>query len=171
MHRFAGLALLAVTLAPVAIACAGGSTLPPAPTCTTPTATPAPHGNVQADQRYVQAFQSGAAQLKRLTDNWRAAWPDGRFSSRAAFRGEFVAYAAASRCLVDDLAAFAPANSAKYGEFDARAEGALAQYRDAIDYGLAAVRRRNVSEYREFYQRMDAAFARLDETVRTAPTP
>ena len=170
-RRLAGGAAAAVILWPVVAACAGGSSLPEAPACVNATPTPRPTRATEADFRYLRTFQSGADKLQRLTDDWRAAWPDGKFSSRPEFRQEFVVYAGASRCLVDDLAAFAPANAAGYGAFAAQMEAVLAQYRDAIDYGLEAVRKRNVSNYREFYRRIDAAHTRLDETVQTVGEP
>lgn len=170
-RRLAAGAAAAVILWPVVAACAGGSALPEAPPCVNATPTPRPTRATEADFRYLRTFQSASDKLQRLTDDWRAAWPEGKFSSRPEFRQEFVVYASASRCLVDDLAAFAPANAARYGEFDSQVEGALVQYRDAIDYGLEAVRKRNVSNYREFYKRIDAAHTRLDETIQAAGQP
>lgn len=156
-------------IAPLAGAC-GGSNLPEAPPCVAPTPFPMAAGGMNPDFRYAVAVRDGVGKLESLTASFRLEWPDRRFSSRAEFRTEFVAYAGASTCVANDLLALTPAGTARYVEFEARFEPLVQAYLDVMAEGTKAVRTRNVSDYRQFHRHLDEAQAALAEAASSLRT-
>ena len=167
MRRPAAWAFITATglLAPLAIACGGGSNLPEAPPCVAPTPFAMSAGGTNPEFRYAIAVRDGVSQLESLTASFRLNWPDRRFSSRAEFRTEFVAYAGESTCIANDLLALTPAGTSRFSDFEARFEPLMQNYLDVMAEGTKAVRTRNVSDYRQFHRRLDDVHAELADAV------
>ncbi|MCC7365862.1 MAG: hypothetical protein IT303_15965 [Dehalococcoidia bacterium] len=166
--RIAAAIVLGAVLAPALAACSSGSSLPEPPACESPTPTPTPRQGT-GEFRYIAVMRSGTQALHSLTNDWRLEWEDGKMSSRPEFREQFVVYAAKSRCLAQDMLATNPPGG-RFSAEEEQFEAALTQFTAAMDFGMAAVQSRNVSEYRDFYKRVDGAFQRLDELVLDLPS-
>jgi len=165
----AAVALLAFS-APFASACGGATSLPDAPPCTTPTATPASGARTprENDFRYTRAVNEGATRLIRLTNDFRGRWPDGKFSSRDEFRTEFTLYASNMTCTAMSLRDL-KSSVARYAEWDTRFDGVMSDYVATMEQGRESVRTRNVSDYRRFNKRMDEVNAALAEALLALP--
>jgi hypothetical protein len=162
-RAFASLAA-AVLVAPLVAACGGGSNLPTAPECVTPTPTQAAASPREATFSYLRALGRGIDRLESMTHDFELRWPDRRFSSRAEFREDFVAYHGESTCLANDLLALAPPAS-RFTEFDSKVDAGLQHYLTVLDQGKVAVQKRNVSEYRDFHRDIEAAQTQLDAAL------
>jgi len=154
----------AILAAPLFAACGGGSNLPAAPECVTPTPTEGASSPREATFSYLGALRRGIDQLESMTHDFELRWPGRRFSSRSEFRQDFVAYHSESTCLANDLLGLAPPDG-RLTEFDSTVDTGLQQYLAVLDQGKTAVQKRNVSEYRDFHRDIEAAQAQLDAAL------
>ncbi len=170
MRKLGAAAALLALAAPFAGACGGSTSLPEAPPCATPTATPSTGARTprENDFRYTRSVNEGATRLIRLTNDFRARWPDGKFSSRTEFREEFTVYASNMTCAamsLRDLKSAVP----RYAEWDTRFDGVMSDYVAVMEQGRESVRTRNVSDYRRFNKRLDEVNATLSEALLALP--
>ena len=150
-------------VAGAAIGC-GGTSLPEAPPCPTPTPT-RPSVGFQNEEiiRYVREVRDGEEMLADLLADFRTLYPEGRFYRSAQFREDWVLYAGAATCRIEHMTALSVPDGA--GESleagEAELESILADYRNQLAYGTDAVRQRNTSDYRNFNRRVDDVAGRL----------
>ncbi len=170
LAKSAAVLLTTAVLAPVVAACGGGSNFPDPPECVEPTPTPE-----RRDERsnpglaYLVVLDNGIKELRELTDEFELRWPGQRFSSRREFREEFVVYAGRSACLAEALMELEPGDPERLTEFDGMVDAALEQYLGVLERGREAVRKRNVSKYREFHRDLDDAYTRLEGLMQQVP--
>lgn len=163
----ASVATIGVALS-LGLGCGGSSSLPEAAECAspTPTATPRAGRQFEGNQGYTQVVTNAAQQLTKMTNDFRARWPEGKFSSRPEFRQDFVNYQASASCLATNLRTFQPAG-ARYSAFDQRLDPVLTDYLAVFERGLEAVQKRNVTDYRAFNRSLDEVAVRLNEVLLT----
>lgn len=178
--RLTAAAMLSAGL--LAGACGGQPSLPEAKPCMTPTATPALSPRASAftvAAAYLNTMSDSSNQMKVLTGDFRARWPEGKFYRSDEFRPGFVDYAAGAGCIIDSLQAL-PLNlpspsvsqtAARFAEAKPRFAAVLEEYQATFDFGLEAVRSRNVSQYRDFNRRLDEVTIRLDELITSFRNP
>jgi len=170
LERAAAALFGVAVLAPVALACGGGSHFPDPPECVEPTPTPSGREEQRSSGfAYVVTLANGFEELQRLSDEFELRWPGQRFSSRREFREEFAMFAGESACLVNALIALEPTDPERFGAFEQEADAALQHYLNVLERGREAVRKRNVSKYREFHRELDDAQARLDALLDQRP--
>jgi len=166
MHRVGVAAGLLGLLAPVALAC-GGSSLPTAAECVEPTPIPRADSASLGLLVYERVVLDGETQLAMLLEQLRATYPDRLFYRSEKFRADWVAYAGAATCVIDDIDALALPNGAEPAEEarEVELESILAEYRRVLERGGNAVRQRNTSDYRDFHRNVDAVAGRLQSWV------
>lgn len=156
-------------MAGLSAACGGGTALPETEACPAATPTPRPRGQSGSQFVYRRAVTEGEAQLIALRERFQAEYPGDTFYRREAFRPDFAGWAAASACVVTDLAALTPGNTEAQRSYDVALEALLLEYTAAIEQGSEAVRARNTSDYQDFYARLDGVAARLRSHVAVVP--
>ena len=162
----AQLGLLVCTLAPFALAsgCGGGSLADAAP-CVTPTALPSGTTGAAQARQYLSTVSSGIDRIKKLRTDERALYPDRSFSRNSDFRTQFAAYADASVCGATALRDLKPPTTV-FQSYDDGLDASLAQFIDHMKFGREAVRKRNVSEYRQWFEGVDTKL----EAIPPVPT-
>ncbi len=152
------------TLAPVLLATACGSGAMPEPAvCQTPTPVARPDSFAR-DQPYLSAVSAGVNRLQQLRQQQRSQYPTRSFSRASEFRTAFAEYADESICTATNLRSLAP-TAARFADYDSTLDTTLTAFIEHMQFGREAVRKRNVTEYREWY---DAIDARLNSVVRAA---
>jgi hypothetical protein len=152
----ARLGLLLCTLAPLTLAmgCGGGTLAEPAP-CVTPAPLPTGTPGLPQARQYLSTVRSGIDRIKKLRTDQRSLYPERTFSRSSEFRTQFAAYADASVCAAAALRDLKPPTTALQ-PFDDTLDAALNQFIDHMKFGREAVRKRNVTEYREWFDGVDA---------------
>lgn len=147
--------------------CGGGAALPEAAPCPTPFATATPGTLRLALTQYYHVISTGAAELETSLAGFRARYPDGKFYRSESFRPAFVEYAGSANCELDTMAAATPPDDADENttSFESELEGILTNYRTQLDRGLAAIRQRNTSDYRDFNRNIDTVAQQLRDLV------
>ena len=152
MRALAG--VVALVVLPVLGACGGGAAFPEP----TPCATPVPAAAVttpQAGTQYVSSVRSAIDRLARLREALRNEYPGDKFSRDSQFRVDFAAYADSTVCGAQNLRELR-APSPNLEQFDANLDEALQALIDHTQTGRAAVEARNVTDYRKWFQGVDA---------------
>lgn len=147
----------------------GSSTMTDAAVCPTPSPTATAGtgaGQRFRPNRYVSTIQAGVAQLTTLYETQRAKWPDRTFSRDASFRVDFATYADTSICAAQSLLALdAPANQQETKDsFDF----AVRAYLSHVQAGRDAVRTRNVSEFRTWFDGVQQKLQAVRDVANTA---
>jgi hypothetical protein len=160
-------------LATFASACgSGASTLAEPAACPTPTVSASVESGQGGGQRlrpsrYLTAVQASVVQLTVLYETQRSAWPDRTFSRDAQFRTDFAVYADESVCAAQALIALQAPDSlaARKQAIDA----ALTAYVTHVQAGREAVRKRNVSEFREWFDGVQQKLQAVKDVASSAP--
>ena len=153
--RRPGLLLCAlVSLALVAVGCGEGTLAEPVP-CATPTPLPPGTAGVSQTRQYLATVRVAIDRIKKLRSDERALYPDRSFSRNSDFRTQFATYADASVCAATALRDMTPPTVALQS-FDDGLDVSLAQFIDHMKFGREAVRKRNVSEYHQWFDGVDA---------------
>jgi hypothetical protein len=98
-------------------------------------------------------------------DDFRSKYPSGNFSRQQEFRVDFADYADKTRCLaayLRDLPPLTPADEGADTALNTTLDDLLAH----TEFGREAVRRRNVSEWREWRDNVDARINAVRAAVR-----
>lgn len=118
-------------------------------------------------QAFVARIRGGAAELEQLRERLAEEYPGETFYRRESFRPDFAAYADATICLARELQAL-QAPVPRLEAWKANVDAALAALIAHTEAGRAAVRSRNVTEYRAWHrgveERIGAVTAAADAT-------
>lgn len=156
----------ALILAPAFAGCGGNGAFPEPAECISPPPLPT-SATTGATSRgaYVGVLEDGVRRLQNYADDFRAEYPSGNFSRQQEFRLDFADYADRTRCLATYMRGL--------GVLDPADEGAVTALNAVLDDLLAhtesgreAVRQRNVSEWREWRDNVDARINAVRAAVR-----
>lgn len=155
-------ALVGVILAAVVVAACGGggSTFPDEAACAAPSPLPtsrAQPGVVSADA-YFRRLQGFATNLERLRAAERVKYNEDTFYRRDEFRPDFAMYASQTVCTAQIMLDLEPPD-ARFAEYDATLDAALTELIAHTRAGREAVKKRNVSDYRDWYAGADRKIA------------
>lgn len=172
LRRGAAAVALVACLGPAVLAACGGTSLPAAEPCVSPTPTPTPRPGRDESFRgfvYYRTVERGAAALAEELASFRARWPGDTFYRNPDFRPEFVRYAGRASCLLQDLQALpVPEGNARFVEFAGRVRPLFARYEQELEAGREAVRQRNTTQYRAWARATDALAAEIDAAISAA---
>ena len=159
--RAALLAATALVLA-AGMACGGSASgsFPEEAECPPPTPLPTSRANpgTTSTEAYTRRIQGFALNLDRLRADLRSKYPDDTFYRREEFRPDFAQYASQTVCTADAIAQLSPPD-ARFAEYDSTLEAALTSLIEHTRLGREAVRSRNVSDYRAWYDDADRKIA------------
>ncbi|MBA4180894.1 MAG: hypothetical protein C0506_09935 [Anaerolinea sp.] len=158
--RGAGLLVLGVMLAPGLLACGGATLFPEPAPCVAPTAVPTTRS---PSSQYFASVRRSVEQIATLREQLRASYPGDKFSRTSQFRLDFAAYADNTACVAQALMDIEPTTAA-FEPYDADLDAALQALIEHTAAGREAVRKRNVSDYRAWYQGVDSKI----DAVKTA---
>jgi hypothetical protein len=114
-------------------------------------------------EAYTRRLQGFTLNLERLRSDLRSKYADDTFYRRSEFRPDFALYASQTVCTAEAMLQLS-APDARYAEFDSTLDAALGDLIAHTRFGREAVKSRNVSEYRDWYEEADRKIA----AVRTA---
>jgi hypothetical protein len=165
VRGFIGLAVAAI-LTPTLVACGGAGAFPEPAECITPPPLPTSSRTGETSRTaYRGVLLDGVRRLQNYADDFRAKYPSGNFSRQQEFRVDFADYADQSRCLANYLRGL--------GAIDPSDEGAVTAMNATLDdllahteFGREAVRKRNVSEWRQWRDNVDARINAVRAAVR-----
>ncbi|MEP6870509.1 MAG: hypothetical protein ABI939_01530 [Anaerolineaceae bacterium] len=143
-------------------ACGSGTAFPEPAPC----ATPIPTASVTARQalnQYVSGVRTAVERLATLRETLRNEYPGEKFSRDSRFRVDFAAYADSTVCGAQNLKNVR-APSPNLEPFDTNLEAALQALIEHTQTGRAAVKARNVTDYRAWFDGVDAKI----DAVKTA---
>ena len=162
---------LGVVVAAVVSGCGNGAAFPAPAECSTvaplPTSDRTP-GNLNRTA-YENTLLDGVRRLQIHADEFRAKYPSGNFSRQQQFRLDFAEYADETRCLATYMRDLAPQNpDAEQADtaLNATLDGLLAH----TELGREAVRQRNVSEWRQWRDGVNAKIEAVRAAVRAVNT-
>lgn len=117
---------------------------------------------------YLQKLQAFASTLEKLRADLRAKYPEDTFYRREEFRPDFAAYASQTVCTAQSMFDLDPPD-ARFTDYDATIDALV---RDLIEHtraGREAVRSRNVSEYRDWYEGADTKILAVRNAANLPP--
>ncbi len=160
-----------LTLMPLAVACGGGGSFPEQAECLTPPALPTSSRNpgVTSRSAYENTLLDGVRRLQSYADNFRGKYPSGNFSRQQEFRVDFADYADQTRCLATYLRDLPPLD-AESAQADAALDAVLDDLLEHTEFGREAVRSRNVSEWRDWRDNVDARINAVRAAARAVDT-
>lgn len=166
-----GIGAVALALAVIALAATAcgspTSAIPAEPVCATPAPLPtsrATPGTVSV-QAYFSRIRNGAGALYTAREELRGKYAEDTFYRREEFRPDFIAYADETICAAQGLRELsAPIESLT--EFDQKFDAALTALIEHTIAGREEVRKRNVSEYREWFTGVDEKISAVVATSR-----
>jgi hypothetical protein len=164
---FAGL----IGFAAVAVACGSSAgAFPEEAECVVPAPLPTSRANpgTVSGQAYTRRLQGFAQNLEVLRSSLRAKYEDDTFYRRDEFRPDFAEYASQTVCTAQAMLDISPPD-ARYAGYDATLDAALADLIDHTRFGREAVRKRNVSEYRDWYRDADRKISAVRQAASTVP--
>lgn len=158
-YMLLAVAIVAVAIPVLIIFSCGGSGLPTAPACPSPTplsVASVPAGTLpgqDAFQAYSEAVSGGIKHLVDLRNAFRKQYPTDTFFRDSAFRPDFATYADDSTCTAQQLIATQPppVNGQVTPVDNPKLTTALNSFIAAMKDGRDAVASRNVTKYRQWY--------------------
>lgn len=156
-----------VALLSLAWACGGSGAFPEPAECLTPAPLPTSRTTPGAASpgSYRGTIRDGVSRMGDALEEFRGNYPTGNFSRQVEFREDFAAYADQTRCTGTYLRDLPPANS-MYAERDATLDKALDELLAHTEFGREAVRQRNVSEWRQWRDGVDAKLNAVRDAQR-----
>ncbi|MGH2608736.1 MAG: hypothetical protein ACRDHF_06555 [Tepidiformaceae bacterium] len=160
----------ALIVAPGLLACGGSAAFPEPAECITPPPLPTSARTGETSRiAYENTLLDGVRRLQNYADDFRAKYPSGNFSRQQEFRLDFAEYADKTRCLTSYMRSLPPVTPA-----EEQAVTALNLVLDDLlshtELGREAVRRRNVSEWRQWRDTVDAKINAVRAAVRVIDT-
>ncbi len=165
MRALFGLAIAAV-VAPALVACGGNGAFPQPAECITPASLPtSARTGTTARGAYEATLQDGVRLLQSYADDFRGSYPSGNFSRQQEFRVDFADYADRTRCLASYVRGLGVVDPADEGAVTAL-NGTLDDLLEHTELGREAVRSRNVSEWRDWRDNVDARINAVRAAIR-----
>lgn len=165
--RFLLLIVAAGLLAGPVAACGSSSSLPTPPACAAASVTPlvpsTPANRQQAGRDYLASVQSMWSGLQRLYQDFRLAHPNDNFSRDSEFRPAVARFIDNSICTVRAFLAM-QAPSTRLQQRYQQLYPLLDDYVAHLQAGREAIRTRNVTGYRAFYDALEGKM----EAIRRA---
>ncbi len=158
---FSGLIALLV------VSCGGSSSaFPDEAECPAPSPLPTVRNQpgVVSFGSYLNRLRSSGETLSKLRADLRANYPDDTFYRRDTFRPDFAEYADQTVCLAEAMRSLDPPNS-RFTDFDQQLDTALDALIEHTRAGREAVRTRNVSDYRKWFEDADAKIAAVRDLM------
>jgi len=147
-------------------ACGGAASLPEPEPC--PTAVPLPTSaatpRVTQGRAYFTALQTSLEQLQDQLQRFKLDHPNNRFSRDDAFRPSVAAFIDHSTCIALAITAL-QAPTQQFQQSRAKLDAALDDYVALLASGRAAIRSRNVTDYRTFYDGLDPKFQAIRDAA------
>ena len=147
---------------PMAFAACSGAALPAAEQCATPPATATPQPDAFAGggrfRDYLLAIQPQLDQLQSLKNQFFLDHTSRTFSTDAGFRPGVARFIDQSTCTALNLEQIAPPSAPQFAKAATDEQTALDAYIAHLKAGRTAVATRNVTEYRKFYDNLEAKF-------------
>lgn len=150
-------ALEALLLLPLLAACGGGAAFPEPAPCAPPASAVTTTGR-QAINQYFNNVRTAVDQLAALRETLRSAYPGDKFSRDSQFRVDFAAYADNTICRAQNLKDLR-APSTTPDQLETHLDTALQELIGHTQAGRAAVKARNVTDYRTWYEGVDGKIA------------
>jgi hypothetical protein len=154
----------------LAFACGGTGSFPEEAECAQPAPLPTSRATpgVVAQQAYFQRIQNSASNLENLRASLRGKYEDDTFYRRDEFRPDFADYADKTVCTAQAMLDLSPPDG-RWAEYDSVLDSALADLIDHTRFGREAVRKRNVSEYRDWYRDADRKINAVRQAANNRP--
>jgi hypothetical protein len=152
--------------------CGGSSaTLPEEAVCdaVTPLPTSRATPGVVSPQAYTQRIRSVSQDLARLRADLRGKYPENTFYRKETFRPDFIAFADKTTCEIQELLGLS-APDARFEQFQTNLDNALNDLLQHTLDGRDAVRRRNSSEYHDWFRGVDLKIQAV-QALANAQTP
>lgn len=145
------LAGLAASL--LAASCGDAPEFPEPVPCTAPSPVPTiPERNPSSP--YFNTVRVSVDRIATLREQLRSAYPGDKFSRTSEFRLYFATYADNTICAAEALRDLKP-TGANFEAYDRDLDAALDALITHTSAGREAIRKRNVSEYRDWYREVD----------------
>lgn len=140
----------------LASACgSGGGALSTTADCPSPSPLPSAHRGSFTDGPYLTAVNTYVGRLQQLREDERAKYPDRTYNSSNDFRVTFASYSDDTICAGTDLLSLKPASPGTKA-YKTKLDAAVTALIDHTKAGRDAVKSRNVSDYRRWYDGVDA---------------
>ena len=168
----AGRPLLALVLVATLFATAcgsGGGALATAAECPAPSPLPTARPRTFSDTPYVSQVNAYVERLMQLREEERAKYPDRTYSSSDDFRVTFATYADNTICTGTNMIQLQP-TSTRVAQYKTALDAAVTAYIDHTKAGRDAVKSRNVSDYRRWYDGVDAKLQAVMTAARASFT-
>lgn len=165
----AGFAVLMVVGASVACGGGGGGSFPDETACPPPVPLPTSRANsgITSADAFTRRIQGSVMTLERLRSSLRSKYSEDTFYRRAEFRPDFAQYASETVCTAESMLQLSVPD-ARYAEYKSSLDAALADLVAHTRFGREAVKSRNVSEYRDWYEDADRKIAAVRVAANTA---
>ena len=151
-----------LVLGPLMFAACSGAGLPAAAPCATPPATATaqsdPFGGGGRFRDYLLAIQPQLDQLQSLKNQFFLDHTSRTFSTDAGFRPGVAKFIDESTCTAMNLEQLAPPAAPQFAKAATDEQTALNAYIAHLKAGRTAVATRNVTDYRTFYDNLEAKF-------------
>ncbi|MGE3075268.1 MAG: hypothetical protein AB7N24_16045 [Dehalococcoidia bacterium] len=151
-------------------ACGGSpSNFPDEVECPAPTPLPTSRANPGrvSPNGYVSELRNSAGRLEQLRATLRSKYPDDTFHQREEFRPDFADYASQTVCTAQAMFDIDPPD-ARFSDYDATLDTLLQDLIDFTRAGREAVKKRNVSEYRDWFDGVDAKISAVRQAANAA---
>lgn len=166
LHRLLATLALAGLAAGTLATCGGTSSLADPAPCPTPLPLPtsAATPRVTQGRAYFTALQNALEQLQDRLQRFKLDHPNNRFSRDDVFRPSVAAFIDESTCTALATRALkAPTQQAQQSR--ERLDAALDDYVALLAAGRAAIKSRNVTDYRTFYDGLDPTFQAIRDAA------
>ena len=151
--------LSGVLLAGLLAACGSASSLPDPAPCQSPSPLPtsAAAPRITEGRAYFTALQDQLTQLEDLETTFKLTNPTNAFPSNSTFRPAVAKFIDDSTCVAQSLKSLEPP-TAQSSTNKSTLDDALDSYIAHLQAGRAAILARNVTDYRTFWNGLDAKF-------------
>ena len=163
-------ALVACCSASLIISCGGApASFPEEADCPAPTASPTSRANPGrvSPNSYISEMRNSASRLEQLRANLRSKYPDDTFHQREAFRPDFAEYASETVCTAQAMFDLNPPD-ARFADYEANLDVLLQDLISHTRAGRDAVRRRNVSDYRDWFAGVDGKIGAVRQAANAS---
>ncbi len=112
-------------------------------------------------------MRNSAENLERLRANLRSKYPDDTFHKREAFRPDFADYASQTVCTAQAMFDLNPPD-ARFADYNTNLDLLLEDLIAHTRAGREAVKKRNVSDYRDWFKGVDGKIAAVRQAANAS---